>query len=100
MCIRDSVKGAFTDAFKDRPGRFELANSGTLFLDEVAEMPLQTQIQLLRILQEGTFERVGESVTRKTDVRVISATNINIKKALEDGKLLSLIHISEPTRPY
>jgi transcriptional regulator with PAS, ATPase and Fis domain len=50
-------------------------------------MPLQTQIQLLRILQEGTFERVGESVTRKTDVRVISATNINIKKALEDGKL-------------
>ena len=81
------VKGAFTDAFKDRPGRFELANSGTLFLDEVAEMPLQTQIQLLRILQEGTFERVGESVTRKTDVRVISATNINIKKALEDGKL-------------
>jgi PAS domain S-box-containing protein len=81
------VKGAFTDAFKDRPGRFELANGGTLFLDEVAEMPLQTQIQLLRILQEGTFERVGESVTRKTDVRVISATNINIKKALETGKL-------------
>lgn len=81
------VKGAFTDAFKDRPGRFELANGGTLFLDEVAEMPLQTQIQLLRILQEGTFERVGESVTRKTDVRVIAATNINIKKALEEGKL-------------
>lgn len=81
------VKGAFTDAIKDRPGRFELANGGTLFLDEVAEMPLQTQIQLLRILQEGTFERVGESVTRKTDVRVISATNINIKKALVDGKL-------------
>ena len=81
------VKGAFTDAFKDRPGRFELANGGSLFLDEVAEMPLQTQIQLLRILQEGTFERVGESVTRKTDVRVIAATNINIKKALDDGKL-------------
>ncbi|MFZ1520104.1 MAG: sigma 54-interacting transcriptional regulator [Ignavibacteriaceae bacterium] len=81
------VKGAFTDAFKDRPGRFELADGGTLFLDEVAEMPLQTQIQLLRVLQEGTFDRVGESVTRKTNVRVISATNINIKKALEDGKL-------------
>lgn len=81
------VKGAFTDAFKDRPGRFELADGGTLFLDEVAEMPLQTQIQLLRILQEGTFERVGESVTRNTDVRVIAATNINIKKALEDSKL-------------
>ena len=81
------VKGAYTDAVKDRPGRFELANGGTLFLDEVAEMPLQTQIQLLRILQEGTFERVGESITRKTDVRVISATNTNVKKALEDGKL-------------
>lgn len=81
------VKGAYTDAFKDRPGRFELADSGTLFLDEVAEMPLQTQIQLLRVLQQGTFERVGESVTRTTNVRVISATNINIKKALEEGKL-------------
>ena len=81
------VKGAFTDAIKDRPGRFELANSGTIFLDEVAEMPLQTQIQLLRVLQEGTFERVGESITRKTDVRVISATNVDIKKALESGKL-------------
>ena len=81
------VKGAFTDAIKDRPGRFELANGGTLFLDEIAEMPLQTQIQLLRVLQEGTFERVGESVTRKTDVRVIAATNVNIKKALEEGTL-------------
>lgn len=81
------VKGAFTDAFKDRPGRFELADGGTLFLDEVAEMPLQTQIQLLRVLQSGTFERVGESVTRETNVRVISATNINIKNALEEGKL-------------
>jgi PAS domain S-box-containing protein len=81
------VKGAFTDAVKDRPGRFELANSGTIFLDEVAEMPLQTQIQLLRVLQEGTFERVGESVTRKTDVRVISATNLNLKKALDENKL-------------
>jgi len=81
------VKGAFTDAFKDRPGRFELANGGTIFLDEVAEMPLQTQILLLRVLQEGTFERVGESITRKTDVRVIAATNFNINKALSEGKL-------------
>ena len=81
------VKGAFTDAFKGRPGRFELANSGTIFLDEVAEMPLQTQIQLLRVLQEGTFERVGESITRKTDVRVIAATNVNINSALSEGKL-------------
>jgi PAS domain S-box-containing protein len=81
------VKGAFTDASKDRPGRFELANGGTIFLDEVAEMPLQTQVQLLRVLQEGTFERVGESVTRKTDVRVIAATNVKIENALKEGKL-------------
>jgi PAS domain S-box-containing protein len=81
------VKGAFTDASKDRPGRFELADGGTIFLDEVAEMPIQTQVQLLRVLQEGTFDRVGESVTRKADVRVIAATNVNIEKALKDGKL-------------
>lgn len=81
------VKGAFTDAVKDRPGRFELADGGTIFLDEVAEMPLQTQIQLLRVLQEGTFERVGESITRKADVRVIAATNIDIHRALKEGKL-------------
>lgn len=80
------VKGAFTDAVKDRPGRFELANGGTIFLDEVAEMPAQMQIQLLRVLQEGTFERVGESITRKTDVRVIAATNVNIQDALKKGK--------------
>ncbi len=81
------VKGAFTDAIKDRPGRFELADGGTIFLDEVAEMPLQTQIQLLRVLQEGAFERVGESIPRKTNVRVIAATNIDIEKALNTGKL-------------
>jgi PAS domain S-box-containing protein len=81
------VKGSFTDAVKDRPGRFEIANGGTIFLDEVAEMSPQTQIQLLRVLQEGTFERVGESITHKTDVRVIAATNINVNKALEEGKL-------------
>lgn len=80
------VKGAFTDAVKDRPGRFELADKGTIFLDEVAEMPLQMQIQLLRVLQEGTFERVGESLTRHTDVRVIAATNVDIKDALHIGK--------------
>jgi PAS domain S-box-containing protein len=81
------VKGAYTDAVKDRSGRFEPANEGTIFLDEVAEMPPQTQIQLLRTLQEGTFERVGESIPRKTDVRVIAATNINIEDALKTGKL-------------
>lgn len=79
------VKGAFTGAIKDRPGRFEMANNGTLFLDEVAEMPLPMQLKLLRVLQEGTFERVGESVTRRVDVRVIAATNKELKKALAEG---------------
>ncbi|MDQ7817582.1 MAG: sigma 54-interacting transcriptional regulator [Melioribacteraceae bacterium] len=79
------VKGAFTDAIKDRAGRFELADNGTIFLDEVAEMSLQTQVQLLRVLQEGTFERIGESLTRHTDVRIIAATNVNIKDALGRG---------------
>jgi len=80
------TKGAFTGAVKDRLGRFELAHMGTIFLDEVAEMPLEMQIQLLRVLQEGTFERVGESVTRKVDVRIIAATNKDLKKALQEGK--------------
>ena len=79
------VKGAFTDAHKDRAGRFEIAERGTIFLDEVAEMPLQTQLQLLRVLQEGAFERVGESVTRKADVRVISATNMDLEASLQKG---------------
>jgi transcriptional regulator with PAS, ATPase and Fis domain len=68
-------------------GRFELANEGTIFLDEIAEMPLLTQVQLLRVLQEGTFERVGESISRKSDVRVIAATNLKIVDALKNGKL-------------
>ncbi|MBT8391381.1 MAG: sigma 54-interacting transcriptional regulator [Ignavibacteria bacterium] len=81
------IKGSFTDAVKDRPGRFEIANEGTIFLDEIAEMPLQTQVQLLRILQEGTFERVGESITRKIDVRVIAATNLDVNEAIKKRKL-------------
>jgi PAS domain S-box-containing protein len=81
------VKGAFTDALKDRPGRFEIANEGTIFLDEIAEMPLQTQVQLLRVLQEGTFERIGESIPRKANVRVIAATNLKITEALSSHKL-------------
>ncbi len=81
------VKGAFTDAVKDRAGRFELADEGTIFLDEIAEMPLQTQVQLLRVLQEETYERVGESIPRKADVRVIAATNLGIDEALQNNKL-------------
>ncbi|GAB6283022.1 MAG: sigma 54-interacting transcriptional regulator [Ignavibacterium sp.] len=78
-------KGAFTDAIKDRIGRFEYADKGTIFLDEVAEMPLQMQSQLLRVLQEGTFERLGESITRKVDVRIIAATNVNLQNAISNG---------------
>jgi PAS domain S-box-containing protein len=80
------VRGAFTDAKSNRIGRFEMADGGTIFLDEIAEIPLQMQLQLLRVLQEGTFERVGESVTRQVDVRVIAATNIDIEKAIQEGK--------------
>ncbi len=80
------VRGSFTDAYRDRVGRFELADKGTIFLDEIAEMPLQMQVQLLRVLQEGTFERVGESITRKVDIRVIAATNRDIKKELAEGR--------------
>lgn len=80
------VRGAFTDARSNRIGRFEMADGGTIFLDEIAEIPLQMQLQLLRVLQEGTFERVGESVTRKVDVRVIAATNIEIEQAINQGK--------------
>jgi len=80
------VKGAFTGAIKDRPGRFEIADKGTLFLDEIAEMSAEMQIQLLRVLQEGGFERVGESITRYTDVRVIAATNRNLESMLKSDR--------------
>lgn len=78
------VRGAFTDAKQDRIGRFESADRGTIFLDEIAEMPVPMQTQLLRILQDGTFERLGESRTRKVDVRIIAATNINITNAIKN----------------
>ncbi|MBT8492365.1 MAG: sigma-54 dependent transcriptional regulator [Deltaproteobacteria bacterium] len=78
-------KGAFTGAIARRPGRFELANGGTLFLDEVGDLPMEVQIKLLRALQEREFERVGGSETLRVDVRVISATNRNLEKMIEDG---------------
>jgi len=73
------VRGSFTGAVSDRIGRFELADGGTLFLDEVGEIPLDQQSKLLRVLQEGQFERVGENKTRKVDVRIIAATNRDLK---------------------
>ncbi|MBI3376906.1 MAG: sigma 54-interacting transcriptional regulator [Nitrospirae bacterium] len=80
------VKGAFTGAISDKAGRFELADGGTIFLDEIGNIGLTSQAKLLRVLQNGEFERVGESKTNKVDVRVIAATNIDIKKAVREKK--------------
>lgn len=80
------VKGAFTDAKTDRVGRFELADGGTLFLDEIANVPLNLQSKLLRVLEIGEMERVGSSRTKKVDVRIISATNANIRQEVQQGK--------------
>jgi formate hydrogenlyase transcriptional activator len=79
-------KGAFTGALMRRPGRFELAHGGTLFLDEVGDLPLELQAKLLRVLQDGEFERVGGTQTLKMDVRVIAATNRNLTRAVEEGR--------------
>jgi formate hydrogenlyase transcriptional activator len=80
------VKGAFTGALKDKPGRFELADGGTLFLDEIGEVPLSMQSKLLRVLQEQELERVGDTRTRKVSVRVIAATNRELKKDVDEGR--------------
>ena len=79
------VKGAFTGALKDRKGRFELANDGTIFLDEIAEIAPPLQAKLLRVLQNKEFERVGESTTLTTNVRIITATNKNLDEAIKEG---------------
>jgi len=80
------VRGAFTGALRDRVGRFELADGGTLFLDEVGEIPLELQGKLLRVLQEGQFERVGEDRTRDVNVRIIAATNRDLRRAVREGR--------------
>ncbi|HEX8090093.1 MAG TPA: sigma-54 dependent transcriptional regulator [Blastocatellia bacterium] len=79
------VRGAFTDAKQDRKGRFELANSGTIFLDEVGDLDATSQVKLLRVLQDRTYEVLGSSVTRTVDVRVIAATNRNVTEMVEQG---------------
>ena len=80
------VKGAFTDARSDRVGAFELADGGTLFMDEIGTMPHDQQAKLLRVLQSGEFQRVGASRTRKADVRVISATNLDVQQGVDEGR--------------
>ena len=96
-------KGAFTGATDSRKGYFEVANGGTIFLDEVAELPLTTQVRLLRVLETGEFIRVGSSKVQKTNVRIIAATNENIQEAIDKGKFredlyyrLSTVPISLP----
>jgi transcriptional regulator with GAF, ATPase, and Fis domain len=79
------VRGAFTGAFKDRAGRFELADGGTLFLDEIGDVPLELQAKLLRVLQESELERVGDDRTRKVDVRIVAATNRNLERDVLAG---------------
>ena len=80
------IKGSFTGATRDRTGRFELADGGTLFLDEVGEIPLDMQSKLLRVLQEGTFERIGDEKTRSADVRIVAATNRDLQKEVDAGR--------------
>lgn len=96
-------KGAFTGAVNSREGYFEVANGGTIFLDEVGELPLTTQVRLLRVLENGEFIKVGSSKVQKTDVRIVAATNVKMFEAIEKGKFredlyyrLSTVEISLP----
>ena len=97
-------KGAFTGASDNRQGYFEVADGGTIFLDEVGELPLSTQVRLLRVLESGEFMKVGSSQVKKVDVRVIAATNVNIEEAINKGKFredlyyrLNTINIKMPS---
>ena len=79
-------KGAYTDASESRKGYFETADKGTIFLDEIGDMPLETQVKVLRVLEQGEYMRVGDSVAKKTDTRVIAATNKDLAKLVKEGK--------------
>ena len=96
-------KGSFTGATSTREGYFEVANGGTIFLDEVGELPLTTQVRLLRVLENGEFIKVGSSQVQKTNVRIVAATNVNMQEAIEKGKFredlyyrLSTVEINLP----
>lgn len=100
-------KGSFTGAFSTRRGYFDVANGGTIFLDEVGELPLSTQVRLLRVLESGEFMKVGSSLMNKTSVRVVAATNINLLKAIEKKKFredlyyrLNTVQIDVPPLRY
>lgn len=93
------AKGAFTGAIGEREGYFGAANGGTLFLDEVGELPLATQARLLRVLETGEYIRVGESIPKKTNVRIVAATNVNIEKAIIEGKFRSDLYYRLNTIP-
>jgi two-component system, NtrC family, response regulator HydG len=97
------IKGSFTGALKDRKGKFELAHKGTLFLDEIGDMPMDTQVKILRVLQEGEIERVGGSEVIKVDVRIIAATNKDLLSLVENGSFredlyyrLNVIQVAVP----
>ena len=92
-------KGAFTGAVGEREGYFGAANKGTLYLDEVGELPLSTQARLLRVLETGEYIRVGSSEVKKTDVRIIAATNVNIQKAISEGKFREDLYYRLATIP-
>ena len=92
-------KGAFTGAHESRKGYFEVADKGTIFLDEVAELPLSTQVRLLRVLETGEFIRVGSSKVQKTDVRVIAATNVNLLEAVQKGNFREDLYYRLSTVP-
>src|ERR1700730_10421498 len=96
-------KGAFTGANTSKPGKFEIANTGTVMLDEIGDVPPAIQVKLLRVLQEREFERLGSNKTQQTDVRVIAATNVDLRAALEQGRFredlyyrLNVVPISIP----
>ncbi|GAB1444602.1 MAG: sigma-54-dependent Fis family transcriptional regulator [Cyclobacteriaceae bacterium] len=92
-------RGSFTGAHEARKGYFEVTNGGTIFLDEIGEMPLGTQARLLRVLENGEFIKVGSSKVQKTDVRVVAATNINLMKNVEDGKFREDLYYRLSTVP-